>query len=242
MLLPLLALELHPPPANDEEKVMMGRSAVTRLAAVVTGAFTLCLATGAGHAAVVLSNFDETDLCAGEVCYGTGANFWGAQKFTTDDRNYTLDTVDLLATTTLGSVVGFYSDDDGPDQQIGSWLTIGLGDSTSLPTYSLLSFKSDGSITLSALTSYWLVFYYGGLNGHFQQTESLASSGPFTLNDMRASTSNAGFSWTTPFSTGRALKLKISATQVSEPGTIALFSIGLAGLGLVARRRHSRTR
>ena len=212
----------------------------TTIAAIRRGCLAAVLVvagSATGHAAIVFSNI--TEPLVGDLDVTTTNTSWGAESFATGANAYTVDSIDVLVKL-IGStsqLIAIYSDAAGePGAQVGDLLTFAsdLGSERR-------SYESNGSITLAPFTDYWLVVgSTGGGSPRYRIARSLNSVGPYTLNDLRASTDDSGSTWDASQSV-EPLVFEIDATLVAVPGPSALSLLGLAVAMLAAatwRRRR----
>lgn len=131
----------------------------------------------------------------------------------------------------------FYSDADGTANTLGEYLTI----------EALFDNPADGALNIAAV----LLNFAGGITEGASVVASFAAFGPFAFPGTAGNAIDGNLDTHTVFGSttpGVANRLRLTlgfessitpVVAVSEPGTLALFGLGLAGIGFARRRtRH----
>jgi hypothetical protein len=198
-------------------------------------------AAGGAHAQVTLFNnlgnqpqgFQSVD-----------ANAWIAQRFNTDNNNYTLTSATLkLYTESFGSgtfFVRLFSDAAG--QPGTSLATLASGPNPLSVGFQPTDVTFNGlNQLLSANTNYWIVFGDNpGASLDLRWSVANPGGSGVGYQAFRCSTGNQGISWGS-FDTDHAMQMQLTGVVVvPEPGSMVLGLIGAGGVWL-ARRTKSRS-
>jgi hypothetical protein len=189
------------------------------------------------YAPISAASFISDNLSATPVysqnAPGVTSTDWYASSFMTDGYSYTLQSVSLLMSMTSSSGVAqaaiFTDVSDQPGSQVGALISPGSYSNNLTAT----SFTASG-INLAANTLYWVVLSASSGNFNWAWTDSNMGSG-VGFTHTWAGSDDAGSSWLS-FNDSPQI-MRVEANAISEPATLWLFGIALAGMRLVERRR-----
>jgi len=193
----------------------------------------LFLAPALARADVIVTNTIETAT-------GTDPTYivTAAQSFTTGTQSENLSGVTVVLDGEFGdsSVAFSLSSNSGglPGTQLLVFDPLTPIFGSGFDDYTL---SSGGSLTLAPDTTYWLVATYLGVDPVWGYTDSSAFSGSGSLGSWTNATGLILPNWALPASEKPYL-MEIDGSPVSapEPATLALFGLGLVGVGLSRRR------
>ncbi len=159
---------------------------------------------------------------------------WNANKFVTDSSTYLLSlvTLRLSATNTTSPIdVLLYSDSsNSPGTQLAS-----IG-STSAVGGSASDFGFATATSLAANTAYWIVMRSSGSGTYLSYFPNTLTGTGSAFSSVYARSNTGGASWVLGVSSFPPYYMQLNAADVPEPGSMLLGAIGLALLGLRARR------
>lgn len=186
---------------------------------LILSTITLLLSSGFGRAGQVVSNLGESS--SGSMTFS--GNNWLAASFTTDNLEYTLNSVTLSLDSPLSSsvTVTLRIFADGSGAPTGS----------ALETFTPVTFSSGGNKTfsstgldLNANSTYWLAASGTGSIPVWFATTSTVQTGNWTIGDNGLTSNNGGGNWTTSPNIG---KFSIDASPVPEPAPAALMLLAM---------------
>jgi hypothetical protein len=205
---------------------------------LVLWSMALLVIVPVAHADTLFNNLTEPGLGQGVIT----SNYYKAQKFTTDQSNYTLSsvTVRLRANTQGELFVKIYDDNNNlPKQAVGALNVPIIGS-----TYANYELTPSGVVSLAPNTTYWVVVGVTSGTGYYDWNYTASNSGSGVGFSTRwGSTTNAGATWTAfddePF------MMQVSASQTDPIPTLTewgmiLFCLLIAGSAyFMIRRRDS---
>lgn len=201
-------------------------------------------AINAAQAAVLTSNLAETP--SGNYT----ADFSGpeAEAFTTDASGGTLASVSISIVGVNDASGNFtlriFSDNAGVP---GSMVPGGLLTGPSNPSVGINTYTAPTPLTLAASTRYWVVAQVSSGTGAYDwgYTNSANQTGPWTIEDFEAYSSNAGSTWNTDvgvlqMSVSDSVSAATAIPTLSEAGMIILSGLLALGAFVTMRRREQR--
>jgi hypothetical protein len=209
-----------------------------RVSAIVSVACSMLLSCLSASADIIVTNFNEF---TGYGTFTDSTNFV-AMKFNPGNSGYDLSS---LVVRTSGQAntpltAALWSNNSGAP---GSLITsFGSASRSDISTTFAIS-----SVNVLPSTDYWLVFHYGAAGG-FQDVTSNAFTGNngATMTSPFLKSNDSGASWTpeppSVFFSSSALQFTLEgvASAVPEPTSIALYGIGILGMGIFSARRRKR--
>ena len=216
------------------------------LTALAPVAFCSCIANSAS-AEILIGNLhvgirDSTLLASPE--------YWAAQSFTTDDTEYSLDSVRAMVGNGLDSpAIVAELRDDSVSSEVGSLVSTLIAPDVS-GAISARTFLPSGAVTLTSNTTYWILLGVSN-SGSFEWSYAVPEDaldfvglGSVRGPNSFADSSDAGGSWNYyelgAFAGSGAYLFEVNATPVPEPSTLALLVSASAALLLCARSSRAR--
>jgi len=209
-------------------KTFMKKTHILRL--VLSFTATLLVSGNLGRAATETSNLGET----GNGSQNFSGNVQLASSFTTDNLNYTLNSLTLSLDSPLANNVtvtlSLFADASGAPT------------GSALETFTPLTFSSGGDKTFNSTglgltpdTTYWLTASGSGSVPVWFATASTAQTGSWSIGDNGLQSTDGGTTWSSSANIGQ---FSVDASPVPEPAPLALVSLA-AACYVVWRRRKA---
>ncbi len=212
----------------------------------LTAVTAFCLVASQPSLATTIATSNLNDLLASAA--PTFSSSWRAQSFTVaNDQNYALTDVQIAVDAANANIfASIYSDNASHPGTLLEQLSFGSSASVQMTltnsnviTASLMTFISSG-LSLTAGSTYWVV---GGRTSggptYWYGTNSAAETGlsGWSIANTNQFTSNSGASWSNSVANAQFMAIDVAdpTAAVPEPSTLTL--MGIAGLGLLRRRK-----